>query len=280
VFGPVQGTLLSLLGATAGATAAFALARHSGGGWLRRRLDARDGTRLAGLVRGIEQDGWRFVAFVRLVPLFPFNVLNYALGLTRIRLGAYVVTSLLTMVPGAAAYAYLGYAGRAAAGGAGSALQPALLGLALLAAALYLLPRLARRLRGLERLDVAQLSARLAGDGGPALLDVRGRDEFCSEPGHIPGSVSLPLEELSGSLRGSLEPLADRRRELVVVCKTERRSTRAAQALVSAGFSRVSVLTGGVEAWHGAGHPMASCGPARDPDLSTAKLLAPTPAPS
>jgi len=37
-------------------------------------------------MRGIEQEGWRFVAFVRLVPLFPFNLVNYAFGLTRIRI--------------------------------------------------------------------------------------------------------------------------------------------------------------------------------------------------
>ena len=60
------------------------------------------------------------MAFVRLVPIFPFNILNYALGLTRIRLFHYVITSYICMLPGAIAYTYIGYAGRnAAVGGEG-----------------------------------------------------------------------------------------------------------------------------------------------------------------
>ena len=59
----------------------------------------------------METEGWRFVAFVRLVPLLPFAALNYALGLTRIPLWQYVIASYLAMLPGAAAYSYIGYAG-------------------------------------------------------------------------------------------------------------------------------------------------------------------------
>jgi len=144
LFGPVAGAALSLAGATVGAALAFLIARATGGEWVERRLSGR----LAELVRGVEDDGWRFVAFVRLVPLFPFNLLNYALGLTRISLGTYVVASALCMVPGAAAYSYLGHAGREVmTGTTGSALRAGLLGLALLGGALFLLPRVARRLR-------------------------------------------------------------------------------------------------------------------------------------
>ena len=63
---------------------------------------------------GVSAEGWRFVAFVRLVPLFPFNLVNYAFGLTRIRVGEYVLASFVCMAPGALAYTYLGYAGREA----------------------------------------------------------------------------------------------------------------------------------------------------------------------
>lgn len=116
LFGPAWGTFYNLTGATIGATMAFLIARYftsdlvcrKTGGWLRQ------------LVEGVEAEGWRFVAFVRLVPLFPFNLLNYALGLTRIRLFHYVVTSYICMLPGAVAYTYLGYTGRnAVAGGEG-----------------------------------------------------------------------------------------------------------------------------------------------------------------
>ena len=59
---------------------------------------------------------------MRLVPLVPFNLLNYALGLTRIRLADYALATLVCMAPGAAGYAWLGYAGREAAVGNSQAL--------------------------------------------------------------------------------------------------------------------------------------------------------------
>ena len=142
LFGPLLGTLYNLTGATLGATLAFLLARHLAGDWVARRT----GGRLARLKTGVEDEGWRFVAFTRLVPLFPFNLLNYALGLTRIPLGPYVLTSALCMAPGALAYTWLGYAGRQALTGAEGAIRNALLALALLAA-VALLPRLIKRLR-------------------------------------------------------------------------------------------------------------------------------------
>jgi uncharacterized membrane protein YdjX (TVP38/TMEM64 family) len=92
-------------------------------------------------MRGIEEEGWHFIAFVRLVPLFPFNLMNYAFGLTRIRLGEYVLASFVCMAPGALAYTYLGYAGREAASGQAGAIRKALLALGLLAAVAFL-PRL------------------------------------------------------------------------------------------------------------------------------------------
>jgi len=85
LFGPLWGTLWNLAGATMGATLAFATARYVASDWVAMRT----GERLARLMRGVEKEGWRFVAFVRLVPLFPFNLVNYAFGLTRIRLGEY-----------------------------------------------------------------------------------------------------------------------------------------------------------------------------------------------
>jgi uncharacterized membrane protein YdjX (TVP38/TMEM64 family) len=142
LFGPIWGTLYSLTGATLGATAAFALARTFASGWVARR--AGGWTRQ--LIEGVEQEGWRFVAFVRLVPLFPFNLLNYALGLTRIPLAHYVLASYVFMLPGALAYTYLGYAGREALAGADRMLEKGLAALALLAAVAFL-PGFVRRLR-------------------------------------------------------------------------------------------------------------------------------------
>ena len=129
LFGPVFGTLYNLTGATLGAMLAFLAARYIASDWATRRA----GKRLRQLVKGVEDEGWRFVAFVRLVPLFPFNVLNYALGLTRIRLLTYVITSFVFMAPGGAAYTYLGYAGRELVAGGEDFVKKALLAIAVVA---------------------------------------------------------------------------------------------------------------------------------------------------
>ena len=79
------------------------------------------------------------------MPLFPFNLLNYALGLTRIPFVAYLLATAVCMLPGTLAYTWLGYAGREAAAGGEGLIQKALIALALLAA-LAFLPRLVVRL--------------------------------------------------------------------------------------------------------------------------------------
>jgi uncharacterized membrane protein YdjX (TVP38/TMEM64 family) len=104
------------------------------------------GPRLQAIKAGVEREGWRFVAFVRLVPVFPFNLLNYALGLTRLSVRTFAVTSWLTMAPGALAYAYLGAAGREAVSGGPALVRTGLLALTLLVA-VALLPALIRRWR-------------------------------------------------------------------------------------------------------------------------------------
>jgi uncharacterized membrane protein YdjX (TVP38/TMEM64 family) len=80
------------------------------------------------------------------VPFVPFNLLDYALGLTRISLPAYVLASAICKLPGAVAYTWLGYAGHAVAARDTSALPYGLLGLGALAMIAFL-PRLFRRLR-------------------------------------------------------------------------------------------------------------------------------------
>ena len=130
LFGPVYGTIYNLVGATLGATLAFLTARYIAYDWVTQRT----GNRLRQLVEGVEEEGWRFVAFVRLVPLFPFNLLNYALGLTKLRLSHYIITTFVFMAPAGAAYTYLGYAGREMAGGGEDFIQKSLLALAVVAA--------------------------------------------------------------------------------------------------------------------------------------------------
>lgn len=142
IFGPVFGAIWNLIGATLGATGAFLIARYLAGDWVARRA----GGRLAAIIGGVEEEGWRFVAFVRLAPIFPFNLVNYAFGLTRVSLAEYVIASAVCMAPGAIAYTWLGYAGRTAAAGEAGAIKAGILALALLGAAAFL-PRFIRRSR-------------------------------------------------------------------------------------------------------------------------------------
>jgi uncharacterized membrane protein YdjX (TVP38/TMEM64 family) len=107
VYGPLLGTLLSLMGATLGASGAFILARYSSLSWVEQRM----GEKMRQLIKGIDKEGWRFVAWVRLVPLFPFVLVNYALGLTRIPLLSYTITSFIFMLPGTTVYTLIGHAG-------------------------------------------------------------------------------------------------------------------------------------------------------------------------
>ena len=244
LFGPLWGTLYSLTGATAGATVAFLIARYLASDWVHRKA----GGWAKQLIEGVEQEGWRFIAFVRLVPLFPFNLLNYALGLTRIGLLAYVVGSYVFMFPGALAYTYLGYAGREAVAGGEGLIQKGLLALALLSVVAFL-PRLVKRLRGAVaagKLSSAELKQRLDRRDEIAVLDVRSEADYTGELGHISGAFNIPLDELPRRL-GELE--AHRHTPLAVVCRTSRKSGEAVQLLRDAGFERVLLVDDGMVGW-------------------------------
>jgi len=142
LFGPVLGTFYNLTAATIGASLAFLIARYLAADW----VSAKAKGKLKKLIQGVDEEGWRFVAFVRLVPLFPFNLLNYALGLTRIPLLHYVIASYICMLPGAFVYTYIGYAGAQTLKGEDSFLQNILIALALLAVVAYL-PRIVKKLK-------------------------------------------------------------------------------------------------------------------------------------
>jgi len=195
LFGPFTGALLSLTGATIGAQVAFLIARYLAAEWVERRVSGR----LQDIKAGVEREGWRFVAFVRLVPLFPFNLLNYALGLTRLSVQTFTITSFITMAPGALAYAYLGDAGRAAVSGGPDLVRKGLLAPALLAA-VALLPSLLRRWRRPGKMSPRQLQTLLSQKEPPFILDVRNPDEFAGERGHIAEAVLIPVAELDRRL--------------------------------------------------------------------------------
>jgi rhodanese-related sulfurtransferase len=110
------------------------------------------------------------------------------------------------------------------------------------------LSRLFRRPRSPApvRIDPAQLRRRLASGNAVLLVDVREAEEFTSPPGHLPGAINIPLAELPNRAAD----LIARRTSVVLVCKTDRRSARAAAALRDAGLHDVAVLRGGTDGWH------------------------------
>lgn len=247
LFGPVWGTLWSLTGATLGAALAFLIARYLGGDWIARRA----GPRLSRLNDGVAAEGWRFIAFVRLVPLFPFNLLNYALGLTRIAFLPYVLASALFMLPGALAFTWLGYAGREALSGGEGTVRAILIALALVTS-MVLLPRWIRKYRAKPMPDVDELKRQLDAGKDVLVLDVRGASEFTGEGGHISGALNLPMEDLPNRL-ADLENY--KQRTIRLVCRTDRRSAQAAQLLTAAGFIDAHPVRGGMTAWHAKGWP-------------------------
>ncbi len=251
VFGPVWGTLYNLTGATLGAVLAFVIARYLASNWVQTRVEASAGGRVERLVKGVEAEGWRFVAFTRLVPLFPFNLLNYALGLTRIPLLHYTVATYVFMLPGALAYTYLGFAGREAVAGGEGMIRNGLIALALLAVVAFL-PRLVARLREKPMLSVEELKARADSKTG-LILDVRTTADFVGEQGHIADALNLPLEELEARLA---EVGDDPERPIAIVCRTDRRSAKAAALMARRGFADARVVRGGMTAWLAQGWPV------------------------
>ena len=147
-FGLVRGVAYVWLAATLGAVLAFLVARHLARPWVEQRVAAD--SRFAAIDGAIASQGGRIVFLLRLSPLFPFSLLNYALGLTRVRFRDYTIASL-GMLPGTVLYVYYGsLAGELAHAAGGTTTRgPAewgLLGLGLVAT--LLVTRLVTRLAG------------------------------------------------------------------------------------------------------------------------------------
>jgi uncharacterized membrane protein YdjX (TVP38/TMEM64 family) len=141
LFGLFYGTVYTLAGATLGASLAFLVSRYVARRAVERRITANP--RFQAIDRAVGREGFKIVALLRLSPVFPFNLLNYALGLTRVRFLDYFAASA-AMLPGTLLYVYYGKAagslasafaggGAPAAGGQSKAASWALLAVGLLA---------------------------------------------------------------------------------------------------------------------------------------------------
>ena len=138
VFGPVWGTVYTSIASTAGACLSFLLARYAARTVVARWMEPYPA--LGRIDRAVARHGARIVMITRLVPIFPFNLQNYAYGLTSIGFGAYALTSWLCMLP--ATVAFTTAAGAVVAGAWDVRRMLLLLGLAgVLIVGLSLLPR-------------------------------------------------------------------------------------------------------------------------------------------
>ncbi len=101
LFGPFWGVIYTITSATLGACVAFLISRYIARDWIEKKLKSPRWKRLD---QGVEQHGWKIVAFTRLIPLFPFNLLNYAFGLTKIKFLHYAAATAVCMLPACIAY--------------------------------------------------------------------------------------------------------------------------------------------------------------------------------
>jgi uncharacterized membrane protein YdjX (TVP38/TMEM64 family) len=109
VFGLVRGAILVSIGATIGAIAAFLIGRYLARDWVRGQLEGNP--RFAAIDKAVGREGWKIVLLTRLSPIFPFNLLNYAYGLTAVTLRDYALSTWIGMTPGIVLYVYIGSLG-------------------------------------------------------------------------------------------------------------------------------------------------------------------------
>lgn len=114
IFGVVRGSIYVSLGATLGATAAFLVGRYLAREWVAQKIEGNP--KFTAIDGAVAHEGWKIVALTRLSPVFPFTLLNYAFGLTRVRFRDYVLASWIGMMPGTVMYVYVGSLARAGAG--------------------------------------------------------------------------------------------------------------------------------------------------------------------
>lgn len=107
LFGPVLGTIYSLIGATIGGCLAFLAGRYLMKDFIDKKLSFKN----TFMKQRSETDGWRFVIIARITPIFPFGAQNYLFGVTNISLRTFFWASFIGLLPGTFAYVYLGYAG-------------------------------------------------------------------------------------------------------------------------------------------------------------------------
>jgi len=104
LFGSVLGTVLVNIGATTGATLAFLVARYLLRDWVEQKF----GDRLEPIQAGFAKNAFSYLMTLRLIPAFPFFLVNLVSGITRVNLGTYVIATSLGIIPGSFVFAFAG----------------------------------------------------------------------------------------------------------------------------------------------------------------------------
>ena len=107
LFGLAEGTILNVLGATLGALCGFCLSRYV----LPHAFAVDEKTRMGRLIKQVDQRGWKSVALLRLTPAMPYNLVNYGLGMTHIKLSHYLMVTVICLIPNKFILTYCGYEG-------------------------------------------------------------------------------------------------------------------------------------------------------------------------
>lgn len=105
VFGVLLGAVYVFVGATLGAIAAFLVGRYLARGWISKKIEGNQ--KFAAIDKAVAKEGFKIVLLTRLSPVFPFNLLNYAFGITGVSLKDYALGSV-GMIPGTIMYVYIG----------------------------------------------------------------------------------------------------------------------------------------------------------------------------
>ncbi len=108
IFGLLWGSIYVFIGATIGATLAFLVGRYFARGWISKKIEGNE--KFAAIDRAVGKEGFKIVFLTRLSPIFPFNLLNYGMGVTGVALKDYVLASI-GMIPGTIMYVYFGSLG-------------------------------------------------------------------------------------------------------------------------------------------------------------------------
>lgn len=152
VFGPIKGGILALISATLGCIVAFLLARFLLRDVIMKKFG--DNPIFKKIDDGVAQNGVSFLILTRLVPVFPFNLQNYAYGLTGLKLGTYALVSFITMAPGAFIFAYM--AGDIATNGVSAMLLVKFAVAGLILFSVSLIPKYIAKKKGINLKELAK----------------------------------------------------------------------------------------------------------------------------